>query len=57
MMQAMLKRIKDTKAEREARMNFTINYASDVPSMKVVDSPAVAAQQEQEQQQEQQQQQ
>ena len=34
----MLKRIQETKAEREARMNFTINYG-DVPAMKAVDSP------------------
>ncbi len=46
----MLKRIRDTKAEREARMNFTIENAtsSGMPSMKVVDSPA--AQQEQQEQ-------
>jgi hypothetical protein len=50
-MQSMLKRIKDTKAEREARMNFTIEYAGGVPSMKMKaagGSPAVEQQEQQE---------
>lgn len=39
MLAALSKRIKDDAAQREERKNFNIEYAEDVPTMKVMQSP------------------
>lgn len=47
LMDAILTKIKQTAAEREAKRQFTIERAGDVPSMRTQASPSAAAQQQQ----------